>query len=58
MGEDSAGFRAGHSPANHAALNNIVLAIVFHNGFHYLPEADRHYMVRRGDALDAILSPD
>ena len=57
MGEDAARFRAGHSPANHAALNNIVLAVVFHNGFRYLPEANRHYMVRRADALDAILSP-
>ena len=62
MGEDAARFRAGHAPANHAMLNNIVLAVVFHRGFHrgfrYLPEANRHYMMRRGDALDAILSPD
>ena len=30
MGEDAARFRAGHARANHATLNNIVLAIVFH----------------------------
>ncbi len=58
MGEDAARFRAGHSPANHAMLNNIVLAVVFHNGFRYLPEANRHYAMRRDDAFDAILSPD
>ena len=58
MGEDAARFRAGHAPANHAALNNIVLAVVFHCGFRHLPEAHRHYMMRRDDALDAILSAD
>ena len=58
MGEDAARFRARHAPANHATLNNIVLAVVFHNGFRYLPEASRHYMMRRGDALKAILSTD
>ena len=57
MGEDAARFRAGHSPANHAALNNIALAVVFHNGLRHLPEANRHHMVRRADALHAILSP-
>ncbi|MDE0348991.1 MAG: DUF4338 domain-containing protein, partial [Gammaproteobacteria bacterium] len=56
QGEDAARFRAGHAPANHAALNNIVLAVVFHNGFRHLPEANRHYMMRRGDALHAIVS--
>ena len=55
MGEDAARFRAGHAPA---MLNNMVLAVVFHRGFRYLPEANRHCMMRRGDALDAILSPD
>ena len=54
MGEDAARFRAGHAPANHAALNNIVLAVVFHCGFRHLPEAHRHYMMRRDDALDAL----
>ena len=48
--------RAGHSPANHATLNNIVLAVVLHNGFRYLPEASRHYMMHRGDAFEAVLS--
>ena len=58
MGEDAARFRARHAPANHATLDNIVLAVVFHNGFRHLPEANRHCMMRRKDALDAILSPD
>ena len=57
MGEDAARFRARHAPANHATLNNIVLAVVFHNGFRHLPEANRHYMMRRGEAFDAILQP-
>ena len=58
MGEDAARFRVRHAPANNATLNNIVLAVVFHRGFRYLPEANRHYMMRREDALEAILSPD
>ena len=36
---------------------NIALAVVFHRGFRYLPEAHLHFMMRRRDALDAILSP-
>ena len=56
MGEDAAPFRAGHSPANHATLNSIVLAVVLHNGFRYLPEASRHCMMRREGAFEAILS--
>ena len=58
MGEDASRIRARHAPANHATLNNIVLAVVFHNGFRHLPEANRHCMMRRDDAFDAILSPD
>ena len=57
MGEDAARFRARHAPANHATLNNIVLAVVFHNGFRHLPEANRHCMMRRDDAFNAILAP-
>ena len=57
MGEDAARFWAGHAPANHATLNNIVLAVVFHHGFRYLPEANRHDMMRRDNAFDAILAP-
>ena len=56
MGEDAARFRAGHSPASHATLSNIVPAVVLHNGFRYLPEASRHRMMRREDAFEAILS--
>ena len=57
LGEDASRLRARHAPANNATLNNIALAIVFHRGFHYVPEANLHFMMRRQDALDAILSP-
>ncbi len=57
MGEDASRVRKGHAPANNAILNNIALAVVFHRGFRYLPEANLHFMMRRADALDAILSP-
>ena len=57
LGEDASRIRARHAPANNATLNNITLAIVFHRGFHHLPDAQMHFMMRRNDALDAILSP-
>lgn len=53
VGEDAALPRP---PANHATINNIVLAVVFHTRFRYPPEADRHCMMRCEDA--AILAPD
>ena len=57
LGEDASRLRARHAPANNATLNNLALAIVFHRGFHHVPEANLHFMMRREDALDAILSP-
>ena len=57
LGEDASRLRARHAPANNATLNNIALAIVFHRGFRHVPEANLHFMMRREDALDAILSP-
>ena len=57
MGEDASRVRVRHAPANNATLNNIVLAIVFHRGFRHLPEANLHFMMRRREALDAILKP-
>ena len=54
---DASRIRARHAPANNATLNNIALAIVFHRGFRHVPEANLHFMMRRDDALDAILSP-
>ena len=45
MGEDASRVRARHAPANSAPLNNIALAIVFHHGFRYLPEANLHFMM-------------
>ncbi len=56
MGEDASRVRARNAPANNAALNNIALAVVFHNGFTWLPDANLHFMMRRQDAFDAILS--
>ena len=56
MGEDASRVRKGHAPANNAIPDNIALAVVFHRGFRYLPEANLHFMMRRRDALDAILS--
>lgn len=57
LGEDASRIHARHAPANNATLNIIALAIVFHCGFHSLPDAQMHFMMRRDDALDAILSP-
>ena len=56
MGEDASRIRARNAPANNAALNNIALAVVFHNGFKWLPDANLHFMMRRQDAFNAILS--
>ena len=57
LGEDASRVRVRHAPVNNATLNNIALAIVFHRGFHHVPEANLHFMMRREEALDAILSP-
>ena len=57
MGEDASRVRKGHAPANNATLNNIALAVVFHRGFRYVPEANLHFMMRRREAIDAIMSP-
>ena len=51
LGEDASRIRARYAPAN------IALTIVFHRGFRHVPEANLHFMMRREDALDAILSP-
>ena len=58
LGEDASRIRARHGPSNNATLNNIALAVVFHRGFRHVPEANLHFMMRRRDALDAILDPD
>ena len=57
LGEDASRIRARHAPANNATLNHIALAIVLHRGFRHVPEANLHFMMRREDALHAILSP-
>ena len=43
---DTSRIRARHAPGNNATLNNIALAIVFHRGFHHLPDAQMHFMMR------------
>ena len=50
-------WNRGHWPTRERQQNNIVLAVVFHRGFRYLPEANLHFMMRRREALDAILEP-
>ena len=57
LGEDACRVRARHAPANHAAMNNIALAVVRHRGFRFVPEALDHFSMRREDAFDAVLSP-
>ena len=57
LGEDTSRLRARHAPANNATLNNIALAIVFHRGLRHVPEANMHFIMRREEALDAILPP-
>ena len=57
LGEDASRVRKGHAPANNAIPDNIALAVVFHRGFRHVPEANLHFMMRRREALDAILSP-
>ena len=56
LGEDASRVHARHALANHAALNYIALAVVFHHGFRWLPDAYRHFLKRRQDAFDALLS--
>ena len=58
LGEDDCRVRARHAPVNNAAMNNIALAVVRHRGFRFLPDATIHFMMRRADAFDAVLSPD
>ena len=57
MGEDASRGRTRHAPADSATLNNSALAIVFHHGFCYLPEANLPFMMHRDRAPKAILAP-
>ena len=58
LGEDASLVRARHAPVNRAAMNNIALAVVRRRGFRFVPDATVHFMTRRDDAFNAILSPD
>ena len=55
--EDASRIRKGHALVKKATLDKIVLAVVFHRGFRYLPGGNLHFMMRRNEDLDAILSP-
>ncbi len=57
FGEDASRVRARHAPINNATLDNIALAIVFHDGFRFVPEANLHFAMHRSDALHAIIAP-
>ena len=58
LGEDASRVRARPAPVNNATRNDIALAIVRRRGFRFVPAATTPFMVRRDDALDAILSPE
>ena len=49
---------AASAPANHATLNNIALDVIVYHGFRYLPDANFHFMMHRGAALNGVLSSD
>ena len=57
MGEDASRVCKCHTPANNTTPDNIALAVVFHCGFRYVPEANLPFMMRRREAIDAIMSP-
>ena len=53
-------FRAHLGPSDILRYEEVVESggrVLFHRGFHYVPEAHLHFMMRREDALEAILSP-
>ena len=43
------------APANNAVCANIALAVIFQRGFRTAPEAMRHFVLNREDALEALL---
>ena len=55
--EDRSRIRTGHGPANNAALNNLVLALIKRSGkFATVPDGIAHYRADRAAALEALLS--
>ena len=55
--EDRSRIRTGHGPANNAALNNLVLALIKRSGkFATVPDGMAHYRADRAAALEALLS--
>lgn len=43
MGEDACQVHTGHGPQALAALRNVILSMLHHEGWHYLPDAFRFY---------------
>ena len=55
--EDACLMRTRHGPANNAVLNNMALAIIFHNGFTGVEAAVQHFAMGRDKAIRAITQP-
>lgn len=55
FGEDACRSRVRSAPANNAVCANIALAVIFQRGFRTAPEAMRHFVLNREDALEALL---
>ena len=55
LGEGRSRIRTGHGPANHAALNNLVLALLLRSARGAtVPPAQSHFCARRHEALEAL----
>ena len=55
LGEDRSHIRTGHGPANHAALNNLALALLVRSGRGpTVPLAQSHFCACRDEALEAL----
>ena len=55
--EDACLMRTRHGPSNNAVLNNMALAIIFHNGFTGVEAAVQHFAMDRDKAIRAITQP-
>ena len=53
--EDRCRLKIGHAARTMATLNNLVLALILRQGYHYLPQARRRYAARPLEALQLIM---
>jgi predicted transposase YbfD/YdcC len=53
--EDRCRLKIGHAARTMATLNNLVLALILHQGYDYLPQARRRYAARPLEALQLIM---